>query len=66
MQYFIIIVSVILVSFFIWASVGNRKQKKKQDKKEEKPSFHSEEDLEEYGKSMDSHPVDFDDAEWFI
>ncbi|MCK4462847.1 MAG: hypothetical protein KAU58_00885 [Candidatus Omnitrophica bacterium] len=63
MWYFVIIVSILLVGFFIWASIEDRKQKKKQNKKGEKPLFRTEEDLEEYGKPMDSHPVDFDDAE---
>ena len=63
MWYLVIIVSILLAGFFIWTNMEDRKQKKKQNKKGERPLFRTEEDLEEYGKPMDSHPIDFDDAE---
>ncbi|MGB2705564.1 MAG: hypothetical protein WBC74_01720 [Candidatus Omnitrophota bacterium] len=63
MQYFVIIVAIVCIGFFIWASVENKKRKKKQDKRKDRPLFRTEEDLEEYGKPMESHPVDFDDEE---
>ena len=64
MLYFVIIVSIIVIAFFVWAGIDNKKQKKKEDMdNEEKPLFHTEEDLEEYGKPMDSQSVNLDDAE---
>lgn len=64
MPYFVIIVSLIVAGYFVWTNIEEKREKKKAKMKhEEKPLFRSEEDLEEYGKPMDSHPVDFDDAE---
>ena len=66
MWYFIITVSVILAVFFIWSGMECRKQKKASQKNKDKPSFRSEQDLDEYGKSMqdkDYNPVDFGDTE---
>ncbi len=64
MWYFIIAVLVILTGFFIWTAMDYRRQKKDNEKDKEKPSFRSEQDLEEYGKKMEDkgyNPVDFDD-----
>ena len=61
MVFFVIIASLVCIGFFMWSGREDRKRKKKQDK--EKPLFHTEDELEEYGKPMTSHPVDFDDAE---
>lgn len=63
MWYFVIIVSIVCVGFFIWSGIEDRKRKKQQNKREEKPLFRTEDDLEEYGKPMSPHPIDFDDAE---
>ena len=67
MWYLIIVVlSIILIAFFLWARADYRKQKRKIDKAEGKPSFRTEDVLEEYGKPMrdkENNPVDFDDAE---
>ena len=64
MWYFIIGAVVVCVGFFIWSGIEDRKRKKKQkNKHEKKPLFRTEDDLEEYGKPMTPHPVDFDDAE---
>ena len=63
MLYLIILITLVCIGFFVWAGSISKEQKKKQNKKNDKPLFRTEEDLEEYGKSMDSHPVDFDDAE---
>jgi len=63
MWHFVIFVAIICIGFFIWSNIENKKRRKKQNKKEEKPLFRTEDDLEEYGKPMTSHPVDFDDAE---
>ena len=62
----IVILSVILAVFFIWARADYKKQKSKTDETKEKPSFRTEDVLEEYGKPMkngEQNPVNFDDAE---
>lgn len=63
MWYVVMVLSLVCIGFFMWANREDRRRKKKQDKRGEKPLFRSEDDLEEYAKSMDPHPVDFDDAE---
>ena len=66
MWYVIIILSVICVGFFMWARADYAKRKKESDKSKDKPSFRTEDVLEEYGKPMkdnDQTSVDFDDAE---
>lgn len=66
MWYFVIIISVILIGFFIWMNMDYRKQKKLSEKKHDKQPFRTEEDLDEYGKKMkdgEETVVDFDDAE---
>jgi hypothetical protein len=62
----IIILSVILAGFFIWARADYKKQERKIDKTKEKPPFRTEDVLEEYGKPMrdqEYNPVDFDDTQ---
>lgn len=66
MLYFVIIVSVILAGFFIWASIDSRRQKKIQEKNKDKKHFRTEEDQEEYGKKLkdgEESVVDFNDAD---
>ncbi len=64
MWYFVIVLVLIFVGFFMWSGMEDRKRKKKEhEKHEDEPLFHTEDDLEEYGKPMERHPVDFDDAE---
>jgi len=66
MWYFVIIVSVVMIGFFIWSGADYRRQKIEREKEKDKPPFRSEQDLEEYGKSMedkDYNPVDFGDTE---
>ena len=63
MLYLIVLIALVCIGFFTWTSVKDKEQKKNQNKKNDKPLFRTEEDIEEYGKPMDSHPVDFDDAE---
>ena len=65
MWYFIIVVSAIFLGLFIWV-YGDYKKQKKEPGKEEKSTFRTEDDLEEYGKPLkdeESKTVDFDDAE---
>ena len=51
MWYIIIIITAILVGFFVWTSREDKKEEKKEDMKhEEKPLFHTDEDQAEYGK----------------
>ncbi|MFA5144270.1 MAG: hypothetical protein WC522_08950 [Candidatus Omnitrophota bacterium] len=62
----IIVVSALWIGFFAWARMGDKKRRKENNKKKSKPSFRTEEDLDEYAKPMeDDHQskVDFDDAE---
>jgi len=62
----VVIVSVVWVGFFAWARIGYKRRKKEYDKKKNKPTFRTEEDLDEYAKPMDDEhrgKVDFDDAE---
>lgn len=54
MWYFIIIVVVLYIGFFIWASVDYRNREKKAEKETDKSVCRSEEQLEEYGKRIDS------------
>lgn len=64
MVYVGILVVIILIGFFVWTNREDKNQKKEEDMEhDEKPLFHTEEEKEEYGKSMDSHPVNLDDAE---
>lgn len=66
MWYAVIILSVICVGFFMWVRADYKKQKREVGKKKEKPSFRTEDVLEEYGKPMkdkEHTAVDFDDAE---
>ncbi|MFA6321454.1 MAG: hypothetical protein WCY36_06325 [Candidatus Omnitrophota bacterium] len=63
---FVIAISVIWIGFVIWARLDNKKRRDEAEKKKNKPTFRTEEDLNEYAKPMDdSHhgKVDFDDAE---
>ena len=59
MLYFVVTIIAIWILFVIWLML----KKKKKPKKGERPLFRTEDDLEEYGKPLDKHPVDFDDAE---
>ena len=62
----IIIISAIWIGFFIVARIYSKRRQKEYNKKKDKPSFRTEEDLDEYGKPMDdAHKghVDFEDAE---
>ena len=66
MWYIVIILSIICVCFYVWAARDYRARKKELDKERLKPSFRSEEDLEEYKKPLkdkEHEIVDFDDAE---
>ena len=64
MWYGVIVVTVILIVYFVWANRESKRSIEKQQKKnKEKPLVRTEEDLEEYGKPLDSHPVDFNDEE---
>lgn len=63
---FIIVISVAWVGFVIWARIDSKKRREELNKKKDKPTFRTEEDLNEYAKPMnDEHQgkVDFDDAE---
>ena len=54
MWYFIIIVSILCIGFFVWATIDYKKRDKKIEKEEDRSVCRSEDSLEEYGKSMNS------------
>ncbi|MDP3790514.1 MAG: hypothetical protein Q8R38_00505 [Candidatus Omnitrophota bacterium] len=54
MWYFIIIISVLYVGFFIWATIDYRKKEKVQEKDTDKSVCRSENSLDEYGKKMNT------------
>lgn len=65
MWYLIGIVAIVLVGFFVYASIKKHKQSINNSKKADKPPFRTEEELNTYNKPLDdkhSH-VDFDDGE---
>jgi Ca2+/H+ antiporter len=65
MWYLIGVVVVVVIGFFLYASVKRHKQNLENTKAKDNSSFRTEEKLSSYGKPMDdrhSH-VDFDDAE---
>jgi hypothetical protein len=53
MWYFIVIVSLLYIGFFIWATIDYQKREKKIEKEEDRSVCRSEDSLEEYGKKMD-------------
>ncbi|MDD5428678.1 MAG: hypothetical protein PHI58_05525 [Candidatus Omnitrophica bacterium] len=60
------VISVIWIGYFIWARNDAKKRRAEYNKKKDKPTFRTEEDLNEYAKPMDDEhhgKVDFDDAE---
>ena len=62
----IVILSIALAGFFIWARTSYKGQKKEINKTKDKPVFRTKDVLEGYGKPMkdnECNPVDFDDAE---
>lgn len=53
MWYFIIIVSILYIGFFVWATLDYKKKQKIIEKDKDKSVCRSEDSLEEYGKKMD-------------
>jgi len=65
MWYLIGVVAIVLIGFFVYASVKNCKREVKSVDTEDKPQFRTEESLSTYEKPMnDQHShVDFEDVE---
>ena len=54
MWYFIIIIALLYVGFFVWATIDYKKREKKIEKEQDKSVCRSEESLDEYGKKIDT------------
>lgn len=54
MWYFILVISILYIGFFIWATIDYNKKQKMMEKELDKFVYRSDESVEEYGKKMNS------------
>lgn len=62
----VFVIAILWVVLIVWLRSDIKRRRKETEKRSNKPTFRTEEDLEEYGKPMDDKHephVDFDDAE---
>jgi len=63
----VIILSVLCVAYFSWARIDSKRRKAEAEKHRTKPTFRTEDDVNEYAKPMaDEHQskAKFEDTEW--